>query len=275
MAAGRFRGSFLGVAALVLHLALACVASTARADNTPTPSLEEQAAQIKARGDRAMDAGTYADALLAYREAYVVWPQVTLLYNMGRAEERLGLHADAYRDLESFARFATPELRTRVPRLNDLLAAVRSRITLVVVKTNVSGAKVLVRGRYAGSTPLRGPIPATPGKATIELHADGQAPVVRELVLEEGTTQSVDLTHTAHGVVAGRVSQPAGAGPSPAGPGAPEQARSRVTEKWWFWTGVAAAAMSARAVTAIALREENTPASAGDPGASSAALVKF
>ena len=83
---------------------------------------------LKARGDAAMDAGRYEDGLLAYRRAYRKAPSPVLLYNMGRAEERLGRYGEAFEHLTSFAMSANAELRAKVPRLEALIADVRAQL---------------------------------------------------------------------------------------------------------------------------------------------------
>jgi hypothetical protein len=173
---------------LLLTFALFTVTLTALAAD-PTP--EAKAAALKARADAAMDARHYDEAIAGYTEAYQTFPDAALLYNRSRAHEARGEYPDAYADLEKFGATAGPELKARVPRLNELLSELKGKIATFQLTCNVNGARVLLGGRELGATPLA-PIQVNAGKAKLEILAEGQFPWQRDLELTGGGTVSVD-----------------------------------------------------------------------------------
>jgi len=152
------------------------------------PSAEERAAALKKSGDAAMDALHYDEAIDAYTQAYALLPDPALLYNRGRVHQARGEWPAALADLERFAHDATPELRQRVPKLDELLAEVRGRVATVTLTSNVDGARVLVRKTQVGTTPIAGALQLDAGPATVEVLAEGFFDWRRELELKGGAT---------------------------------------------------------------------------------------
>jgi tetratricopeptide (TPR) repeat protein len=162
---------------LALVLLLACSLATPslafaqEAGEEPISLDDAKANEAKTSGDAAMDAGNFSEALGRYRDAYAIVPQPALLYNMGRAEERLGLYPESLRNLEQFSRSASPELKARVPKLAELIAEVRSHV-VAPLRTNLAlkPAAVAVRSAVLGPGPT-----ATDARASSVGHvrADG------------------------------------------------------------------------------------------------------
>jgi hypothetical protein len=178
-------------AVLTSGLALAAPPAPPPAPAGPTP--EAHAAELKATADRAMDAHHYDEAIAGYTEAYGVFPDPALLYNRSRAHEARAEYPDAFDDLEKFANTASPELRSKVPRLTDLLLDLRQRVATFELVCNVAGARVLVGGKEIGTTPLK-PIRLNAGKVTIEILAEDQFPYKKELELKGAGSTSLDAT---------------------------------------------------------------------------------
>lgn len=215
-----------------------------------------------------MDRGKFAEALTAYREAYAAEPSPALLYNMGRAYEKLGRYADAWNALDAFATTASADLKARVPRLDALMLELRSRVTQVTIRSNVGGAGIWIRGERIGTTPLARPYAVAPGMARLEVRADGYAAYTRDLVLEEGRVLVVDV-----GLVPVSSSVTSTTSASETGATA---ASEPITKKWWFWTGVGAVVAGGAAVT-VALLAQPRSAPQGDiePRQVTAPLLKF
>src|SRR5688572_32317740 len=73
----------------------------------PTVAAEEpNPAELKKRGDDAMESGRPADALAAYVEAYAISKDPALLYNKGRALQALTEYPRALEELEAFDKSA-------------------------------------------------------------------------------------------------------------------------------------------------------------------------
>jgi len=162
----------------------------------PTQTPAQQAAALKLEGNEALGALRPGDALAAYRKAYALTPEPALHYNMGHALEALGDYPGALAEYEEFARVAPPDLKARVPRLAELIAEVRARVTVVTLRCNVSGARVLVRDVAVGAVGPDGSFshafPA--GPATFEITSEGYAAHHQQVVFERGGEATFNVT---------------------------------------------------------------------------------
>lgn len=121
-------------------LLLAALCSLARSGSAQT--IDPVAAELKRRGDEAIDAGLYDEALEAYSRALSIEPTPALHYNRGRALQALGRFADALLELETFKRDAPAELLSAVPRLDEMIESVRSRVGRLRLVTQPIDARV-------------------------------------------------------------------------------------------------------------------------------------
>jgi hypothetical protein len=175
--------------AAILVLLAACTASaSSRADAT-----DERARDLKGRGDDAMLAFRYEDALSAYRESYGLVKNPALLYNQGRAQQALGDWAAALEFYERFDAQAPADLKAKVPRLAGLIVEARQRVATLTVNSNVAGAQVILGDRIVGTTPLQGPIKTNARKVVLRLTSDKHVPFKKELDLKGGAVASVDV----------------------------------------------------------------------------------
>lgn len=180
--------------ALLVALAPALVPSSALAQAAP-PAADpaDRARELKTRGDAAMDSGRPADAIAAYSEAYALSADPALLYNRGRALQALTEYPRALEELERFEKEAPPELKARVPKLAELVAELRGKVTTLSVQCTTPGARLLLRDRALGACPLAGPVRVNAGPATLEVTAEGYFPWKREVALPGGGATSVDV----------------------------------------------------------------------------------
>jgi hypothetical protein len=261
------------VLALAAQLAVAHVLiahGVARADDASTDAGRAQmAADLRARADAAMDGGSFADAVVSYRASYELLRNPALLYNIASAYERLGDYPRALSYLEQFSRAAPADLKARVPRLDDLIASVRAKLARVVVRCNVPGARVLVRGSWLGSTPTPAGLVTMPGPARVEVVADGYRPFVREVRLAAGRETRVDAMLVSSAAF--------DAPPPPPARRSAEHHAGAITSRWWFWTGLGVlAAAGGAAVAAVALGgRSRAPSGDAAPGRISAPLVTW
>jgi hypothetical protein len=147
---------------------------------------------LKASGDRAMDGLRFADAYAAYADVYAVTRDASLLYNMGRALQALNRHPEALTRLETFQAVASPELKKRVPRLDELVVELRKRVSTLTVKSDVAGARVLVRSTVMSRLPLGEPLRLSSGKAEIDVEAEGYFPYHAVIELPGGGELTVE-----------------------------------------------------------------------------------
>ena len=142
-----------------------------------------------------MESLRYADALGAYAQAYALTKDPALLYNQGRAQRTLRNFPERPRRRSSASpsQEAPTELRARVPKLDELIADVRKHVARLALHCETRGARVLVRDRVAGTTPLASPLDLDAGYAAIEVDAEGYEPYRRNLDLQGGTQTVLDV----------------------------------------------------------------------------------
>ena len=140
---------------------------------------------IKIHADQAMDGLRYADALDGYQKAYELSHDARFLYNMGRALGAMGRYPEAVVKLERFHVDASAALRARVPQLEQIIADFKQHVATLAISSNVPGARVLVRERAVGTTPL-GDLEVDAGPAVVEVDADDYVPQRRDVVLPGG-----------------------------------------------------------------------------------------
>jgi hypothetical protein len=139
----------------------------------------------------------YVDALALYRESQQLDDrELGVIYSIARAHQLLGEFPEALTNLEEFERRATPELKAKVGRLDQLFVEVRSRVSTLDLRCSQPGARVLIRDKIVGATPLRSVrLPA--GAATLVIELDGFFPVKRHVVLPAGGNLQLEVTLSA------------------------------------------------------------------------------
>jgi hypothetical protein len=165
----------------------------ARADDAPLSPEQTKAAEIKKRGDEAMESGRPADALTAYTEAYALSKDPALLFNKGRALQALGEYPQALNELDAFDKTAPPDLKSRVPGLAKLIDGVKQKVTTITITCDVDRAQIRLRDRTIGRCPMIEPIVVNAGKGRLEVTADGYFPWTRDLDLPAGGTGSFEV----------------------------------------------------------------------------------
>jgi hypothetical protein len=173
--------------AAFLAIAFVLGGAMARADDTTA-----RANDLKKSGDKAMDALRYDDAIAAYTEAYALSHDPTVIYNRGRVHQARADYPQALDDLERFEREASPELLKRVPRLAPLLAELRAKVAVLTIKCEMAGARVLLREKVIGETPIASPIRTNAGPAVIEVTREGFTPFREETDLKGGATTVIE-----------------------------------------------------------------------------------
>ncbi len=179
------------VIAVCLALWLASMPASAHGQGS-TPegrqSPEGRALELKELGNKAMDSGHPADAVMAYDQALQLSQDPALIYNKGRALQALAQYPEALTHLERFAREAPQELRRRAHGLDVLIAELRQKVAGVRIFCNVPGAKVVVRDRVLGTTPIAGDLKVNAGAALVEISAEGYLPYSQEVNLAGALT---------------------------------------------------------------------------------------
>lgn len=177
--------------AVALAICLALGSAAPRAVHADVSAAERAAAAaLKKKGDAAMDKLDYEAAIAAYAEAWDRGQDPAVLYNKGRAHQALAQFPEALRALELFEKEAPAALRAKVPKLAELIAEIRAKVSTLTLHCNVKGATVLVRERV---TPVDAPVQLQAGAALIEASAEGYLPYRKEVTLPGGSSLTVDI----------------------------------------------------------------------------------
>ncbi len=256
-------------ALVILALATPCALAPRLALADAQADGADPTAQLKADGDRAMAEHRYLDALGLYDRAYAASRSAAVLFNRGRALEALGRYPEALDTFERFDREAAKDVRARVPKLDEILATTRARVTTLTVLVRPDGARVLLDGVQLGLAPLA-PARVNAGRATLEISADGHDTERREITLDGGARTALEVTLRRR--EAARAVNPVV--PTPGNP-ADAGTTGPMTSRWWFWAGVGIVVVSG-VVTVVALTTEKSPEPGSyPPGVLRAPAVRF
>jgi hypothetical protein len=163
----------------------------------PTTSGPSAAEDAKHKGDDAMVALRYEEALAQYRIAYEASKNPAILYNMGRAYEGLADFPRALDALEEFNDKAPGDLKARVPKLEELLRDVRNRVATLVVSAPIDDAEIRLGERVVGKTRTGQVIVrVNAGPQKLVVSKDGYFPFEKSLALPGGKIETVDATLT-------------------------------------------------------------------------------
>jgi hypothetical protein len=148
----------------------------------------------KRHGDEAMVALRYQEALAYYRRAFEATKSPALLYNMGRAYEGLAEFPKALDALEEFTDKAPPELKARVPKLDDLVADVRKHVATMIISAPVGGAEIRLGNKVLGTTkPGQTVFRVNAGPQTLSVTHRDYFPFERPVALAAGKIETIDV----------------------------------------------------------------------------------
>ena len=188
-----FRPLFAYLVAATIGLALAIVLA-------PTPAFADEAAvqrveELKKRGNQAMLDLNYGEALDAYTAAIAIAPdEATLYYNLGRAHQAREDYPAALDALDQFARKASPDVKARVPKLEQLIADVRSRVGTLSIQCSADvpdatvsvGDKSTLRGCSTAPKVVRVSVPSRTAVLEVRLSAERYQSQTARVAVEGG-----------------------------------------------------------------------------------------
>lgn len=154
-----------------------------------------RAKELRQKGHQHFDEQRYAEALAFYKESYQFSGDPALLYNIGRAHQLLNEAPEALGAFEAFLAAAPPELKAKVQGLEETVAEARKKVATLTLTSNVTGARVLVRKKEIGTTPLRA-VRLLAGEADLEILSDTHEPLARKLTLQGGESMTLELNLT-------------------------------------------------------------------------------
>jgi hypothetical protein len=167
-------------------LAAACVAALA---GSALAGPNEEAAAHFARAEAAERRRDYATAIREYEAAYQAQPHPAVLYNLARVYEQLG---EARKAVFFFKRYLAqkepPEDREAV---EERIAGLAARMSKVEITTTPSGARLLVDGAHAGTSPAELRLGA--GRHGVRATLGDMAAPEREIELAYGEPEAIHL----------------------------------------------------------------------------------
>lgn len=170
-------------APVVLSLALALAATTARAQGTPAAQVGVWIEDgIRLRAER-----RDAEALAQFRRAWEASQGPEARAQMALAEHALGQWVEAERDLAAALGSAgDPWITRHRPHLDAALAVIRQHLGSLEVRSATPGARASVNGGELVALPLSAPLRVVIGTVRVEVRAEGYEPSRRELDVRAG-----------------------------------------------------------------------------------------
>lgn len=181
-------------------LAVISLTSPGTAQAPPDEAARAAARTLAETGRKRFEAGDYARAIEAFRDAEKYFRAPTITVKRAASHEKLGqlLEAQAiYKQVaqEQLAPDAPSEFWNAQEEAKKSLTSLETRIPKVeiVVSHAPAGTKVTLDGKALESATLARPLRLNPGKYTVAIEPPGAARVTRGLDLKEGSTEKVEL----------------------------------------------------------------------------------
>jgi PEGA domain-containing protein len=236
----------------------ALAVATAPTPTTATPAEPGDAAtrgaELRRKCKEAWEQGRDAEAIALCEEALKLWPAPRTSYNLALAYEKVGRHADALAQFLRFKAGASPKELEERPTLDGHIDALRKRVALLKVRTNVSGARVLVRDALVGTQSADRPLEVSlnEGRAPVEILYEGYQPYRKDHTLQGGSSLELDvqLNRQAPPTTLGEKTKTVYVTSTP------------FWSQWWFWAG-AGLLVAGGAATVYALSTEKAPSERG------------
>lgn len=203
-------------------------------------------AQARAAFDRGIadvDAGRFANAVVAFEESYRLRPVAVVLFNLASAYSRLGRHQQAIVTFERYLTEGGPRLPPdRVQSVRERIAELRRDLPVVVLRVRPAPFALTVDGRP--QTMTGDELTLDPGSHLLVVSAPSRVAQQREVQLAPGgrVTWEAELVAEAAPTVTPTVTPPTRVAVTPhppeEGPAPAVAASTAITSQWWFWTGI-------------------------------------
>lgn len=178
--------------------AAASASATPPAPNTPASLADTLTGDAKERyeaGRLLHRNGDYAGAKLKFQEAYDLAKDPRLLWNVGACEKELHHYASVQLLLEKYLAegglLLAPEDRQDAQRLLD---AIQQFIATIHLTVSEPGARVLVDGVQAGTTPMRTPLRVDQGARELRVVKEGFDDWVQAGSVSGGADLTINVT---------------------------------------------------------------------------------
>lgn len=179
-------------------------AQDAPAETPVTPTGEAPAAETTAATESARShfrlgvdfyrEGNFRAALIEFQRAYADAPHYKLLYNLGQASLELQEYAAAIDFLSAYLRQGGDDITAeRRSEVEESIRFLESRIALVSIVTNRTGAELYVDDTLVGRSPLGAPVRMGAGRHKVTATLPGAASVERNIDVAAGDERELRL----------------------------------------------------------------------------------
>jgi tetratricopeptide (TPR) repeat protein len=147
-----------------------------------------------ARAKALWDAQRREEAAKELDAAYRLWPDPTLLYNIGALDAELGRPAEAAAALETYLEQERARISPR--RKNEIEAVIAKQLAVVgtiEIRATPEGVTVRLDDKEIGKTPLERAVRAAQGPHTVELTREGYAPQQRRVEVQARSRLLLDV----------------------------------------------------------------------------------
>ena len=227
-----------------------------------------------ARGVALYGEADYRAALVEFKRAYAIAPNVAVLYNVGETQYQLQDYANALTTFERYLAEATPTESRRAEVEGDV-DVLRARVGHLAITTIPPGADVTVDDQAIGRTPFDKPLLVSVGRRKVIASLPGRPPVARYVDVAADDEGSVALELPAADAPPATASSQPGplmqTPPPPAEAPAPSRSGSGLRIAGWITTGASAA--GAITVGVLAMKASNDLATARNAYPTSAATL--
>jgi hypothetical protein len=182
--------------ALARWLPLACTlvlcGSLAAPVSAATP--EEQARALFEQGLVASDARRWADAAQLFQRSRELVERPSTLFNLVVVLHRLGRHRDGLEAGAAYLRVATAETDAKRSEVERLLSEMQLAVGTLRLKVQPRRARVELDGAALPEQDTSHALALDPGRHVLTVSAPGHETQTRELNLEHGGKQSLEVT---------------------------------------------------------------------------------
>jgi hypothetical protein len=132
----------------------------------------------------------YRAALVEFKRAYELAPNVTVLYNLGETYYQLQQYAEA---LTTFERFLAEGGTQHKQEVENAVSVLKTRVGKLDITTPSPGWEISVDDEVVGKTPLAKPIAVSIGRRRLGATKAGEASVTRLVEVAAGETAAINL----------------------------------------------------------------------------------
>lgn len=132
----------------------------------------------------------YRAALVEFKRAYELAPNVTVLYNLGETYYQLQSYAEA---LTTFERFLAEGGTQHKAEVENAISVLKTRVGKLDITTPSAGWEITIDDEVVGKTPLAKPVAVSIGRRRLAATKPGETPVSRLVEVAAGETAAMNL----------------------------------------------------------------------------------